>query len=96
MPVTLTTPINTATAPRPFEMAAGDLNGDGRTDLVTITLGNSSNGHNEQATVLLGDGQGGFQTSQTFGVGSGPITTGSGQFQTTYAGWHATGIALAD
>jgi hypothetical protein len=96
MAVTLTSPINTATPPSPREIATADVNGDGHTDLVVLTHGNSTNGFQEHAVVLLGNGQGSFQTKQTFAVGGSTITTGSGQFQAIYGGWEATGIALAD
>lgn len=51
---------STPTATSSYGTAAGDLNGDGITDLVSLA---SAGG---QITVQLGDGRGGFSTSQTF------------------------------
>jgi FG-GAP-like repeat len=91
MTITFTSPITTATPPNPYEIAVGDVTGDGKTDLVVLTYGDISNGGVEQVAVLKGDGQGSFQTIQTFRVDD----PGS-QFEAGYAGWNATGIALAD
>src|SRR5205814_7192434 len=53
----------------PYSVAAGDVSGDGRLDLVVAnSLANS-------VSVLLGNGDGTFQAAQKFdaGLGSGPI-----------------------
>ncbi len=52
---------------RGYRMCLADVNGDGRTDMVTGTAGNS-------VVVLLGDGKGGFAAAPgcPFGVGGGP------------------------
>ena len=52
----------------------GDLNGDGRSDLVAADyLGNT-------ASVLLGNGDGTFQAKQSSGTGSWPISVTVGDF----------------
>ena len=61
----------------PFDLAAGDLNGDGVPDLVAI---DSHAGTDSTVTVLLGRGDGTFRPQQTF-----PAQTGPGYpFSTVY------------
>ena len=50
----------------PNSVAVADLNGDGKSDLVTADLNDNT------ASVLLGNGDGTFQAKQSFGTGSGP------------------------
>ncbi|MEI9413266.1 VCBS repeat-containing protein, partial [Mesorhizobium salmacidum] len=50
----------------PFIVAMGDLNGDGRADLVAANVDANN------VAVLLGDGQGGFGPATTFATGIGP------------------------
>ena len=57
---------------RPESIAIGDLNGDGKPDLVTAN--NSSN----NITVLLGTGTGSFGAATNFGVGSFPRSVAIG------------------
>ena len=53
-------------AAAPTSAAAGDLNGDGKLDLVVTTQGSDS------VTVLLGDGHGGFTAGVPYHAGSRP------------------------
>lgn len=52
-------------------LAVADLNGDGRSDLVTPTSSNS-------VSVLLGNGNGSFQTPTTYAVGTNPYSVAIG------------------
>jgi Bacterial Ig-like domain (group 3)/FG-GAP-like repeat len=58
MPVTLSTPPNNGGGPAPYVMGHGDVNGDGKADLI-LTLTDTS--ANVAAMVLLGNGDGTFQ-----------------------------------
>ena len=58
MPVTLSTPPNNGGGPAPYVMGYGDVNGDGKPDLI-LTLTDTS--ANVAAMVLLGNGDGTFQ-----------------------------------
>ncbi len=57
---------NFAARPGPHSVAAADVNGDGRKDLVVANRTDNTVG------VLLGNGDGTFQKQQSFAVGSGP------------------------
>jgi hypothetical protein len=50
----------------PFAVAAADLNGDGKADLVSANIGDNN------VSVMLGDGAGGFGAPSTFAVGTQP------------------------
>jgi hypothetical protein len=56
----------------PASAALGDLNGDGKLDLVTANSGASS------VSVLLGTGTGGFSAAGSYSVGSGPQSVALG------------------
>ena len=59
---------------RPYGVAAGDFNGDGKADLV---LANYSS---DNISVLLGNGDGTFQSAVNYGVGSSPFSVAVGDF----------------
>jgi hypothetical protein len=57
-----------ATGTLPFTVATGDLNGDGKPDLITPNLSSNT------VSVLLGNGDGTFQPQQTFATGKVPMS----------------------
>ncbi|HET8552527.1 MAG TPA: FG-GAP-like repeat-containing protein [Gammaproteobacteria bacterium] len=68
------TPVFYATAPQPYGLAAADLNGDGKLDLVT---GSNASTSTAQLSVLIGNGDGSFQAHQDYTVdGSTSFRTG--------------------
>jgi hypothetical protein len=70
MPVTPSTPPNASGGPDPYVMGDGDVNGDGKPDLiltVTDTAGNVA------AIVLLGNGDGTFQPQTNLILSEGPV-----------------------
>lgn len=56
------------------DVAAGDLNGDAKLDLVVADQDNDS------VAVLLGNGNGTFQAQRTYPAGSGPVSVAVGDF----------------
>jgi hypothetical protein len=78
----------------PFAVASGDLNGDGKADLVTTARQASS------LSVLLGNGDGTFQAEQTFAVGTGPYSVrladfnGDGKLDAVVANHGGAGVSL--
>jgi hypothetical protein len=65
---TFQTARNIAVASGPSSVAIGDLNGDGKADLVVADAGDFY-GNNAGVSVLLGNGDGTFQTAQVFAAG---------------------------
>ena len=66
--VTFTTGATT----RPQSAALGDVNGDGKLDIIT------ANFRSKNASVLLGNGNGTFQAPATFGAGNNPYCVALG------------------
>ena len=63
-----------ATGTYPRMIAAADLNGDGKTDLVTAS------GASATVSVLLGDRTGGFGVNTDYAVGGTPVALSTGDF----------------
>ena len=62
----LVTIFSSGTNSQPRGVTLGDVNGDGRLDIITANNGSAS------ASLLLGNGNGTFQTAATFATGTGP------------------------
>jgi hypothetical protein len=63
---------NFAVGTGPRSVAVGDLNSDGRLDLVTANSGSNN------VSVRLGDGAGSFGAATNFGPGNGPVSVAVG------------------
>jgi hypothetical protein len=61
-----------ATGSGPFSVAVGDLNGDGKLDIVT------ANANDNTVSVLLGNGDGTYRPQATYGTGPGPLSVAIG------------------
>ena len=59
---------------KPFSVAVGDFNGDGKQDLATANSGSND------VSVLLGDGAGGFGAATNFAAGTSPVSVAVGDF----------------
>jgi hypothetical protein len=68
----ISAPITVSTNPQ--EIRAGDVNGDGKVDLV---IGSNNN---TALNVLIGNGDGTFQANQTFVIGNSPTSVAIGEF----------------
>jgi len=58
----------------PISVAAGNLNGDGKLDIVAANYGDNT------VSVLIGNGDGTFQRQTTYAVGSNPFSSAVGDF----------------
>lgn len=71
-PPTFNQPTTYATGSSPQSVAIGDVNGDGRPDLVSANKGSNT------VSVLLGNGDGTFQTQSAYAAGDSPNAVGVG------------------
>lgn len=79
---TLQGPVSYPTGTSPVSVAAGDVNGDGRMDLITANAGTYSAGQFTPGSlsVLLGQQAGGFGPASTLTAGTSPGDVGLGDF----------------
>ena len=68
------------TGPGPFSIAVGDFNRDGIPDLAVVNHGADEVGVANSLSVLLGNGDGTFQAQSLYGVGWGPATVITADF----------------
>jgi RHS repeat-associated protein len=71
-------PADYAVGEGPYYVAIDDLNGDGKLDLAVANLGPTQNGNT--ISILLGDGTGSFGAATSVGVGTGPTSVTTGDF----------------
>jgi uncharacterized protein (TIGR03437 family) len=83
---TFQSPVTYPAGTAPLAVAAGDFNGDGKTDLVTV------DGNSNRVNVFLGNGDGTFQSPTFYGVGKYPYSINVGDFN----GDGALDLAIAD
>lgn len=69
-------PAGVSGTPSPMAIAAGDVNGDGKTDLVVANSGTNN------VSVLLGDGKGAFTATAVYAVGTSPDSIALARFTT--------------
>jgi hypothetical protein len=62
------------------QVVVGDLNGDGKPDLVVVNSGDANGNSMGSLSVLLGNGDGTFNTSQTFPAGEAPVSVAVADF----------------
>ena len=72
---TFTNHVNHAIPPYPYDMAAGDFNGDGKPDLVVDSFNNPGS-----VSILLGNGKGRFTAHTDTNVGNYPSELTTGDF----------------
>jgi hypothetical protein len=72
--------LNFSAGSNPGPIAVGDLNGDGKLDLVVANNDAGTTAVNNTINVLLGNGDGSFQPAQSFTVGTNPTAVALADF----------------